>query len=66
MEHNNTLVGRLKYKQYDSIILYSNFDLCVINLIVADETKVISHEYEIDKFALLWGEAQLCLPYHCL
>ena len=23
-------------------------------------------KYEINKFALLWGEAQLCLPYVCL
>ena len=23
-------------------------------------------EYNLDKFALLWGEAQLCLPYVCL
>ena len=26
----------------------------------------VSLDIDINKFALLWGEAQLCLPYVCL
>ena len=38
---------------------------------VALERKIIRINVEstgriVDKFALLWGEAQLCLPYVCL
>ena len=28
--------------------------------------RYLSNKYHDNKFALLWGEAQLCLPYGCL
>ena len=38
---------------------------CGENIWVSQRTVAIS-EYSENKFSLLWGEAQLCLPYVCL
>ena len=56
--------------QYDLLTYYfqpSTLDLAVVDVALANLSSLGVDLFKIkNKFALLWGEAQLCLPYVCL
>ena len=66
MGNNSTLLDFLLPLSRLTIDLTSNMSLWEVNTKVNFQNLTINNLKGFNKFALLWGEAQLCLPYVCL
>ena len=80
MESDNNQDGVLDFQEFKTAVRYVQRKLkkknwCIFTLAVyfcnnkycmASEDIFFTKDNSWDKLALLWGEAQLCLPYVCL